>query len=349
MTHPFHIETLDPARVAPEEYAALNTFENAMLAERAPDDPPLTLEQTTGMYASIPSFVSVQAWCVRDAGRLVAFATVAMIRLEQNAHIADARVEVLPEYRRRGIGRALFERVVRAAHDDGRRLLLLNTTDRVAGAATVVARTGAQAGLTSRVSQLDVTKLDTDLLDGWVTRAKERAGAYDLGFWNGAYPEEHDADVAELMCVMNTAPRDDLDMEDWTVTPDLIRDMERQHAASGRKRITAYVQHRDTGRFVGYSELTWHPAREGILSQGATAVHPDARGLGLGRWLKAAVLRRVLTELHEARYVRTTNAESNASMLGINVELGFRPYSATTVWQLPVTDAQAYLAAAPTA
>jgi hypothetical protein len=42
--------------------------------------------------------------------------------------------------------------------------------------------------------------------------------------------------------------------------------------------------------------------------------------------------------------VRTGNADSNAAMLKINTDLGFRPYQSDNVWQIEVERVKEYLA-----
>jgi hypothetical protein len=69
----------------------------------------------------------------------------------------------------------------------------------------------------------------------------------------------------------------------------------------------------------------------------------SCRKLGLGRWLKAAMLERIFEELPQACYVRTGNANSNAPMLRINHELGFRHYISLTFWQMDLPSVRAYL------
>jgi GNAT superfamily N-acetyltransferase len=91
-----------------------------------------------------------------------------------------------------------------------------------------------------------------------------------------------------------------------------------------------------TGRFVGYTELGFWPWDPHKGNQGDTGVHPAHRNLGIGRWLKAAMLQRLLRERPEVRYVTTGNAGSNRPMLAINVALGFRPHVIGGYWQLNI-------------
>jgi len=74
-----------------------------------------------------------------------------------------------------------------------------------------------------------------------------------------------------------------------------------------------------------------------------TGVFPQYRNHGLGRWLKAAMLDKVLKERPQVLFVRTGNADSNAAMLKINTELGFKPYRAECLWQVEVQKVMEYL------
>jgi hypothetical protein len=58
--------------------------------------------------------------------------------------------------------------------------------------------------------------------------------------------------------------------------------------------------------------------------------------------MKAAQLERVLADLPEAGFVRTGNAASNAPMLAINTDLGFKPYLFVTIWQVETENALGY-------
>jgi len=75
-----------------------------------------------------------------------------------------------------------------------------------------------------------------------------------------------------------------------------------------------------------------------VVQQQFTGVRPDARGRGLGKWIKAAMLQRVHELYPEARWISTYNAMSNDPMLAINHALGFRRHRAGAEYQISRDD-----------
>jgi len=342
---PITIRPFDIAGASDREYAALNRHFNRAKAETLPDDPPTPLEQTVAELQNIPPFAAVHAWAGWDAdgAEILAGAFVSFLKTEENAHLVQFDIDVHPDYRRRGLGRELLRRVVEVARSAGRRLMMTDTNERVPAGEAFMTRLGAERGLEMHTNQLTLADLDPALVASWQAEGRERGAGFTLGVWDGPYPDDQLEAIAALNDVMNTAPREKLDMEDMHFTPEQIRQMERQMAAAGTQRWTLYASEAATGRFAGFTEVWWNPNRPQIVSQGGTGVFPEFRGKGLGRWLKAAMLDRVLRERPEARFVRTGNADSNAAMLGINEALGFHPYISRCVWQLETDKALAYL------
>lgn len=66
---------------------------------------------------------------------------------------------------------------------------------------------------------------------------------------------------------------------------------------------------------------------------------PAHRGHGLGRWLKAVNIQALHGANERTGVVRTSNADSNAAMLAINHEMGFRPLIADMIWQATIAAA----------
>jgi RimJ/RimL family protein N-acetyltransferase len=153
----------------------------------------------------------------------------------------------------------------------------------------------------------------------------------------GPYPADQYDAIAEIEVVMNTMPHDDLDIEDAVIDADWVAQREQQDEQGPWERWTIFARERATHRVVGYTQVFFYPDWPGHVDQGNTGVHPDHRGHGLGRRLKAAMIDRIFREKPESFRIRTNNAFSNAPMLAINNELGFVVTAKLTAWEADVT------------
>lgn len=324
----------------------LNAFWNEMRLERMPDDPPIPFEEDWQGWQNFPDFEELIVSIMRQApgGPIIAASESFSWLTEDNQHLLFFEINVAIPYRRQGYGRQLLRQVSELARQKGKRLLMTETCDRIPAGEAFMQRLGAAPGLRSRTNQLRVAEIGLrlrPLLARWL--ADGPSERFQLGFWERTYPDEHLEGVVELFKIVHDEPKEDLDMEDHTYTADQLRQMEKENLARGVERWTVYVQERASGRFCGFSEVFWNPNRPFILWQGFTGVNPDFRGLGLGRWMKAAMLERVLRDRPEVEVIRTGNANSNRYMLAINNELGFKPYIDWTVWQIETEKVFSYL------
>ena len=136
---------------------------------------------------------------------------------------------------------------------------------------------------------------------------------------------------------MQTAPREALDVGDVVVDAEFVAELDRALVAAGRTRWTVFVRDR-AGTCAGGTEVTFEPWDPGTVLQQNTGIDPAHRGVGLAKWAKAAMLKRIRDERPGAQRVRTGNAFSNAPMLAINDALGFKVISTRTEWQADVRD-----------
>jgi len=338
---PFNIKEATQA-----EYAVMNRHNNRMRKERLPDDPPIPMDEMISSMQNLPDFVDVKMWCAwnPDHTEIIAEGDVTLLNMEENRHITQFDLGVEPEYRCQGLGRKILALITEAARADNRRLMLSETSDRIPAGEAFITRIGGKKGLETHVNQLRIPDLDSSLLERWLNISEDNLAEFEIGFWDGPYPEQQVAAVVELIELTNQQPMGDLEINEVHMTSEQLRQMEKMHFARGNERWTYYVVEKASGRFAGYTETFWNPNRPEILRQDMTGVFPEFRGKGIGRWLKAAMLDKVLKERPQVKYVRTGNADSNAAMLKINNELGFQPYIAQTLWQVEIDNVERYLA-----
>lgn len=339
------ITELDVRQSTDEELARLNTFANILRKESRPDEPPMPLEMLVASVRNIPSFVEVWAFIATPDGsdEIVGTSQATVLRTGENEHMVQAGLNVHPDRRRQGLGRTLLAGITDVAEREGKRLMLFNTSARVPAGEEFAKRLGADPGLVQRSSELALADVDRALIERWVAEGPGRAPGYEMVCFDGPYPEGEYERICECINVMNTAPRDGLDFEDMITTPVQLAEGEKALQAQGTERRALFIRHVESDRFVGYTDTYWHPSNPDIVGQGGTGVDPEHRGHALGKWLKAAMVQKVLAERSEAKLIRTSNAYSNDAMLGINTEMGFVEKYAETIWQVPVEQVRAYL------
>lgn len=342
---PIQIKPVNVRQASQQEYEQINIVKNCLRAERLPDDPPVPLDEHIQGFQNLPPFLDFSNWVAYapDGRTIVALGEAVVARLEENQHLGQMMIEVLPEYRRQGLARKLLALIAGVMLRESRRLIITETSGRIPAGEAFMKALGASAGLQAHTNQLVLADLDRDLVSEWIGRAAERAAGFELGFWDGPYPEDQLEAVSVLMEVMNQQPMGDLEVEDQHYSAKELRQIEQMQFSRGYQRWTLYARAQETGQLAGFTDVLWNPNRPEVLQQGNTGVFPQYRNKGLGRWLKAAMLDKVLRERAQVKFIRTGNADANEPMLKINNELGFKPYMSQTLWQVETQKVQEYL------
>ncbi|MER3389147.1 MAG: GNAT family N-acetyltransferase [Microcella sp.] len=277
---------------------------------------------------------------------------VAEFRLGEATDTAWLHVEVLPEVRGRGVGRAMAEQLEQLARDEGRTKAIVYAPSWRAGGERLTAPTGfGHVPADSRETRLLLSlgyrleqvergsrlrlPVAPSLLDALLEDASAAAGAdYRVHLWGAYTPAEWREDICHLLTRMSIdAPSAGLEeAEDpWTVER-LLAD-EREEADGPRTPFVAAVEHVPSGRLAGFTELIAPAERDRPVDQEDTIVLVEHRGRRLGMLLKAANLAQLerLRPGHPA--VLTYNAEENRHMLAVNKALGFTPFVYEGAWR----------------
>lgn len=258
-----------------------------------------------------------------------------------NLDNVEVEMDVHPDHRRRGVGRALHEYAVEVARGLGRKRLMGMTVEALPGGVArdpagkaFGAAMGAKPVLVEVRRRLDVERVDERAFDEMLAAAWPKAAGYSVVRWRDPAPDDIIDDVAYLDGrLTEDAPMGDLEWEPEKVDAARIRAVEEVAIARGRRRYHTGVRHDESGRLVAltsldFSDIEWHAYQQ------ITIVEPRHRGHRLGMIVKIENLRFARAHEPSVRVIDTWNAGVNDHMIAINEAMGYRPVDAWQNWQL---------------
>jgi len=336
------IERFDLGALSEKDVRQIADLYNTLGQERVPEDPVPDPQIVIDRLRSRPNMMEFVEWLARlGTGDIVATGSLIAFTGDTNQRFREVGLSVLPDHRRQGIARRFLEEMVRSFDRDDL-VLSFFTNARVPAGEAFVRRLGAGETLRARFSQLVLADLDRGLTREW---ARLDPAGYHLAWIDGDVPDRYVANVITAYEAMNTAPRGTSALEDWHVTVEHVREFDRSRSAARRLRRLLLAIDDRTGETAGYTEVVYDPRTPHVVNQQGTAVIPSHRRRGLGKWVKAAMLERIVDEWPAARLVRTGNASVNEPMLRINDRLGFRYAWESVQWEAGVPAVRRYLEA----
>jgi hypothetical protein len=182
--------------------------------------------------------------------------------------------------------------------------------------------TEARGGRLGCVEEHNVVRLSPASRADLAALAGDVPAGYELVTFD-VCPEPLLEPFSVLIDTMNDAPLEDLTMEDIAFTPERVRRWERGLADRGHTVWNVVARSTSTGELAAFNQLVVRPEWPEVVENEDTAVAVPHRGHGLGLWIKAVNLLRVVDTLPLAQCVETWNAASNEHMLRVNRRLGF--------------------------
>jgi GNAT superfamily N-acetyltransferase len=266
-----------------------------------------------------------------DQGTPVAALTVTMWTLD---NLASANVEgrVLPDRRRRGLGRELLEHAIDVVRSAGRTRIFLEAhwlQDGSEGPSFPLLRSvGAKPVLDDWRRVLDLSAFP-------VGSPTSVPPGYRVEQWVDRAPDSVVDGLAYLLHRMVLdAPMGDMAYEAERWDAERYRSSEESAIRRHRSRFTTVVVHEESEEVAGMTEVAVNLSRPTVGYQWNTIVDPRHRGKKLGMVLKSWNHRAVVDAVPQLAWVNTWNATSNSFMIDVNEALGFRISEKWTEWQL---------------
>ncbi|TFD92017.1 GNAT family N-acetyltransferase [Cryobacterium lactosi] len=304
----------------------------------------------------LPAFLTPEdsprrLFVARAAGTIVARALYET-QSDPASEFAWFTVEVLPEWRGRGIGSALSTVLESLADAERRSSRVVYAVSPPGPGERVAAPTGFGSVplanpevrfLLNRGYRLEQVErgsrlqlpVDPAFLTDQLAAAGARAGEdYAVLSWSGRTPERWLPDLALLYTRMSTdAPTAGLEEPEEVWTVERLRREQDVYATGPRLAVVTAALHRPSGRLVGFTELSVPGDPGRAVSQEDTLVLREHRGHRLGMLMKLANLKQLALGYPEQRAVTTFNAEENRYMLDVNEAVGFTPMGYEGAWR----------------
>jgi mycothiol synthase len=336
------ISELLPTRVEPstagdEYWSRYHELRRVRQKESRPDDPLRPDEVEEQRIKRENPFELEYRYEISQAGTMLSFFGGQTVRpsspeYASNKHLFWADIYVRPDRRRRGIATMWLPVMIELMDRHGCTVLGIGTEEEAGHA--FLRWLGAEPKLVGAENRLKLAHVDWAMVQRWVDEGVRRSPHTRLEVYDAPMSDEVLKDFAPQLSVMlNTIPFEQLDHGEIIVTPEQIREWDARMAMSGELVHTLLTREPD-GTISSITDTNWAPYRPTIIEQQFTGVLPSARGRGLGKWIKAAMLLHLRALHPEAEWVSTENAGSNAPMLAINKKLGFRQYRAGTEYQI---------------
>jgi GNAT superfamily N-acetyltransferase len=253
--------------------------------------------------------------------------------LQENTHLVEVEIAVAEPYRRTGVGSRLLEAVIERARHDGRRLLssmILGDAETGESAGTAFA---TKHGFVRKLVELHQV-LELPLTEERLAELDRPVAGYEIVQWREHTPDEWVEQFADALSAMSVdVPTGELDQEPARWTPERLREAEARRLKQGRFCHTTVAVDAD-GQLAAYTQMGGGTNDPGRLYQWDTFVRPEHRGRRLGLAVKVPNFRSLQSGLDGPAVLHTWNAITNAPMIAVNAQLGFRPVAQRTDWEL---------------
>ena len=276
-------------------------------------------------------------WIVKNQETIVAYGQLRYANeldpaFEQNKNWSRGFLVVDQTYRRQKIALELISKMVTKAIEDNKQFLVYNTTSKDGW--SFLEYLGGILVLSSTESYLDMKNIDWDKMAKWKEYGYSNIEGIQVNTYN-SIPDFLLSKFCNLDSkILSLVPTDELSTEEIT-SEETIRRREKED--SDNDIINIYkIANEKNGELSGFTNVRFNTETQDVLDQGLTGVSKEYQNRGLGRMLKAEMLFDIKKKFPTVEKIYTANGNKNASMLKINLEMGYKPHSTWKHYELSI-------------
>jgi len=340
----YKVELFDEQKASEGELKAYYDFFMQILAEARPDEPRRPYDKFIKQVLIHSDSLLIKRWVIWDNEQIIAYAIIYKTLDGENQHFPEVDIFVLPKWRCKGLGKMMLNKLHEEGLKENCTMFEFSTFSNTPSGSEFLNSIGADNCITENVNQMLIADLDMDLMDKWIAKAGERAADYEIELWMDKYPEKELKKFIKLYNnFWNSIPVGSLDYEYEELTPVRLKNELSSKIERGWKNWSMVARHKKTGAYAGFTNIMYTGFNPEMLNQGNTGVAQEHRNKGIGRWLKAFLIRHIIKEMPEIKKVRSENANTNRAMLNINEQMGFKLLYSESYWQIKLEDVAKYL------
>lgn len=250
---------------ADDELEALHSIEAPIETERGSNRMPRSLAAYMAFARALPSQFKDTSWLVETPGGTPIAVGYCWYNSAGDERVMECDLLVRQDRRREGIASRLIALVCDETTRLGRSLLTWETFDAVPAGDAFSRRLSARAARVNRTSELVLADVDWAMVGRWSGDSRARELGYSLEMVSGPFPPHLRGDAAAFHHIMQSAPRDDLEVGDVVIDADFVAELDRALVDSRRTRWTLLVRDAMDTCVGGSSRTPVSMSRTGVL------------------------------------------------------------------------------------
>jgi GNAT superfamily N-acetyltransferase len=254
----------------------------------------------------------------------ISFATPKANNYENAKHTAGFDILVAKDFRRNGLGTALFKVLLEKALEFGRISVFSAHQVTDLGYAFCEKFLGKVVQEEAEFRAY-LSEINWELMKTWKTAGDKLAEEQGIILEKFEKCPDHLIDKYTDIYTetLNQRPLGEIEIR-HRITPESRKAHEKSWIDERGHKWNSIVTIESDGTISGLTEMVYIPESTVYIEQLLTGVKEEYRGRGLGKWLKAEMAFFIKENYPELKYIITDNADVNDPMLSINERMNFK-------------------------